>query len=754
MKRMNKKLHAGLLALLLMLGVFGRTATAYADDTATDVAVEEVVDGELTDGEPADDEALQEGVTEEVTEPEIPEYVYEMLLFDNTVEGEFNIYVEYEGATPVITFISPSGKEYSEVVSTEEEFLFLHSKEGGWSNFQIVNAEAGLWSVRITKADQETVRFRQMLVEEGIVVQEFTLQSLVGKEATVYFDVTKGDQEYYYRYYINMVSADGRMIKKNLATGEGMTGTPQQIVVYMDASSCENAHLELWVECDDNAGTFDLMTSEEFAYENPDTPVALSGLTVTLDENDLKCVLDWSQYQPWGWGTYAYNVKVVADGDTENPVSNDENLGTTNTYFYYPQGTKELEITVTYTLNDVLSKEYVKKVKVSSDDYIRITADDVTTDAMLPIEYSSKEAAQLTVTINGKNGVYRIKGQDTIFFPLEEGNNAVYATFTGADGITHVIEKDIYLGITVPRITLYEDLSGRTFKTTTARLSGKVENAVTFTISGTEVTLAADGSFVYDVPLTPGENKIELNAVSASGEGTTTVLAVTREGDETVSDGTVVTPAPGDGTDGSDGDVPAGAKPAKKAGFDWKKYLPYGIAGALFVVLLVIFFVVLRKKEKKFTGMIFVVLSILLLVASGVATGLVVYMHRRLQEFNGSLEYIEMARQSLEKAANYLTYEADAKELAGKLWYVTIGCAVLVPIVILVRRKLVYGVFFGKKRSTEEAAKENAEETTDDVAEEISLEEVAEEEVPETEEEGSDADEAQTAEAVAATKEE
>lgn len=736
MKRMNKKLQAGLLALLLMLGVFGRGAvTAYAEDTATDVAVEGVVDGEIADGE-----VIPEDVTEEETEPEIPEYVYEMLLFDNTVEGEFNIYAEYEGAIPVITFISPSGKEYSEVVSTEEEFLFLHSEDGGWSNFQIVNAEAGLWSVRITKADQETVSFRQMTMEEGIVVQEFTLQELIGKEATVYFDVTKGEQEFYYHYYINMVSADGRMIKENLASGDGMTGTPQQIVVYMDASSCENAYLVLWVECDDNAGTFDSMTSEEFAYENPDTPEALSGLTVTLDESDLRCKVDWSQYQPWGWGTYAYNVKVVADGDTENPISNDENLGTTGTYFYYPQGTKKLEIAVAYTLDGVLSKEYVKEIDLTSMDYIRIPEEDVTTEAMFPLTYSSKEAAQLIVTINGQEGVYRIKGQDTIYFTLEEGNNAFYASFTGADGITHVIERDIYFGVVVPQITLFENLDGKVFHTTTAKLSGKVENAATLTVNGTEVQFSEDGTFSYDVPLEPGENEVVLYATSASDIGSTMILTLVREGDEAVSDDPAVTPTPGDdedpdgdGTDDGDKDVPAGTKPAKKEGFDWKKYTPLMASAGLFVVLFLIFLFVFRKKEnKKFTGMIFVVLSVLLLVASGVVLGLAIYMHHRLRDFNNSLEYIELARQSLEKAANYLTYETEAKELVELFKYITIGFAFLVPIVILVRRKLVYGAFFKKKTATG-ATQEIAQEATDDVAEEIALEEVAEEEAPEAE---------------------
>lgn len=759
MKKNSRKLHAGLLALLLMLGVFGKGAvTAYAEDTVTDVAVEDVTDGEVADGE-----VTQEGVTEDVPEPEAPKFVYEMELFENEARGDMALYMEYEGALPEITFLSPSGKEYSEFVSTEEEFLYLHSEDGGWSNFQIVNAEAGMWSVRIVKADEEKVLFRKMQVEEGVVIQEFTLRALEGKEATVYFDVTKGDTEYYYHYTIDMVSADGQMIKRDLVSGDGMTGTPQEITIYMDASSCGNAHLVLNVECDDNAGTYDIARTEEFAYDNPDTPAALSGLTITLDENDLKCTVDWSQYQPWGWGLVAYNVKAYADIDTEGPIYDDSGLTTTNTYFYYPRDTKELEIVVTYTLDGILSGEYVKKVDLSSNDYIRIPDEDVTTKVMLPLEYSAKEAAQLTVSINGQTGVYRIKGQDTIFFTLEEGNNEFYATFTGADGITYVIEKDIYLGIVVPRITLFEELDGTVFHTTTAKVSGKVENAAVFTVNGVDVVLSEDGSFVYDVPLEPGENEVILNAMSESGEGATMVLTITRDGDEVVSDEPVITPTPGEGTDGdgtdgdgTDGDVPVSTTPTKKAGFDWKKYLPLILAGGLFVVLLVIFFVVLRNKKnkKKFTGKVFVVIPILLLIASGVVTGLAIYMHHRLRDFNNSLEYIELARQSLEKAANYLAYETEAKELATTFGYITIGIAFLIPIVILVRRKVVYGAFFKKKdglAKKDAAAKDKEQKATEDVAEEIAeeiaLEEVAEEETPETE--GAEAEDT-----AAATKEE
>ncbi len=741
MKKHGRKVYAGLLALLLMLGVFEIGATtAYAEEIVTDVAVEDVVaDEDAVVDEIVDGETAQEDVTEEETEPEVQKFYIEMELFENAVRGDLNVYAEYDGAPPEITFISPSGKEYSEFVSTEEEFLFHHNTEGKWSNFKIVDAEAGMWNVRCVKTDTERVAFSKIQIETGISIREFTLKSLNGKEATVSFGATKGQEVFPYHYSISLVSADGQMIKENLATGEADTGYLQELVIYIEASSCGNAQLLLVVECDDNAGTFDSRKTDEFVYYNPDTPAALSGLDITLDEQSLMCTLDWSQYQPWGWGTYAYNITVVADGNVEQPICRDENIEATGTYCYYPQGTKELDIVVTYSLDGILSEEYVKHLTLDSGEYIRVDVEDVSTDIMIPLEYSSKEAAQLTVSINGQEGVYRIKGKDTIFFTLEEGNNAFYATFTGADGITHVIEKDIYLGIVVPRITLFEELDGMTFKTTTAKVSGKVENAATFTINGTDVTFSDDGSFAYDVPLEPGENTVILSAMSESGMGASVVLTLVRDGDEVVSDASVVTPTPGDGTDGDETDVPTSAKPAKKAGFDWKKYLPIMIAGGLFVVLLVIFLVVLKKKEnKKFTGKIFVVLSVLLLVASGVATGLLIYIHHRLRDFNNSLEYIELARESLEKAANYLTYETDAKELATTFGYITIGFACLVPIVILVRRKIVYGAFFKKKDGAakakkDEAAKANEPGATEDVAEEIALEEVAEEETPETE---------------------
>lgn len=752
MKKISKKLQAGLLALLLMLGVFGAgVVTAHAEETVADTVVE-------TDTTVVE-ENVQEGNTEEVTEPEpeVQEYIYEMELFENQVQGDVYLSTEYEGATPKITFISPSGKEYSEDVSTEEEFLFTHGANGGWSNFKIVNAEPGMWSVRCVKSDEYEVVFFPVQMEEGVAIQEFTLLSLVGKEATVYFDVTKGDIEMPYRYSIGMISSAGEVIRADLVTGEGMTGTPQEITFYMDASSCTNAKLVLRVECDDNAGTFDSVISEEFVYENPDTPEALTGVTITLDETELLCTLDWSQYIPWGWGAYSYNVKVLADDNEAQPVYDEEGLTRTMASFFYPRGTKKLDISVAYTLDGILSKEYAKTIDLSSMDYLRYTGEDVTGEAMLPLEYSSKEAAQLTVTLNGQTGVYRIKGQDTIFFSLVEGNNELYATFIGADGITHVVEKDIYMSAVNPRITLFEELNGKTFRTTTATLSGMVENAAIFTVNGTEVAFDTDGTFSYAVPLEPGDNEVVLNAQTESGVGATMVLTLVRDGDEDVSDAPVVTPTPGDdedpdgdGTDDGDKDVPAGTKPAKKDGFDWKKYAPLMASAGLFVVLLLIFLFVFRKKEnKKFTGMIFVVLSVLLLVASGVVLGLAIYMHHRLRDFNNSLEYIELARQSLEKAANYLTYETEAKELVELFKYITIGFAFLVPIVILVRRKLVYGAFFKKKTATGEATKETAQETTDDVAEEIALEEVAEEEAetPETEE----ADAEDTA---AATKEE
>lgn len=680
MKKCKKRVGFGLGILLLLAGVFG--------------------------GIPATVQAEEDG-----SNPVVQKYLFESELFETTVQGDLTISAEYEGAIPEVTFLSPSGKEYSEVVSTEEEFRYAHGSEGGWSTFLIKNAEAGMWSVRCYKADEEPIEFFLARVEEGICIQEFSLVSLLGKEATVAFDVTKGEQQVSYTYSIGVIAADGKVIKEEVVSGYGTTGTAHQITFPMDVSDCKNAKFLLTVECEDAASTFDAMESTEFSYENPDTPDPLGGVDTVIDESNLKCTLDWEQYKPWGWGSYTYYVTVYADGDTETPIFSGEDLDDTATYFFYPKGTNYLEIVITYASDGILSKEYRKQISLSAMDYIRVTVEDVTEEVMLPLEYSATEEGELQVTLNGQSGVYRIKGRDRIYFSLEEGINLFYATFTGADGVTHTIDKEIYCVAISPEITLYEDLDGKKVRTSTVHVTGRTENAVSVTINEKEVTPEADGSFSYDVPLKVGENEIVVKAVSESGAGTAKIFTVTREGEgEAAGSAPGVTEdgeePPEDAEDGEeDGtdteDIPASANPAEKKSISWKKYLPIILSAGLFVILLVIFLVFMRKqdKEKKNNKMMFIVVPCLLFVLAAVLTAMFAYQYFRLRDFNSSLAYIEMAEESLEKAANYLTYEARAKKLATVCGFVTAGFAVLIPVGVLVRKMLIKGVSFKRKQA-------------------------------------------------------
>lgn len=712
MKQSKKTICLGLGLLLLLAGAFGIIpATAYAE--------------------------------EESTEPVVQKYLYESELFETTTQGDLTITAEYEGAIPEVTFISPSGKEYSETISTEEEFRYAHGSEGGWSNFMIKNAEAGMWSVRCYKSDEEPIEFFLARVEAGICIQEFSLVSLLGKEATVSFDVTKGDQAVSYTYRIGMVAADGTVLKEEVTSGYGTTGTPQLITFTMDVSGNKHAKFVLTVESDDAASTFDSMESAEFSYDNPDAPDPLAGVDTVIDESNLKCALDWEAYRPWGWGTYTYNVTAYADGDYGTPIFSGEGLYETNTYFYYPKGTGLLEIVVTYSSDGILSSEYRKQISLSAMDYIRITVEDVTEEVMLPMEYSAKDEAELTVIINGQSGTYRITGRDCIYFSLEEGNNEVYANFTGSDGVTHTIDKDIYCVTVSPEITLFEDLDGKKFRTTTAHITGKTENAASLTINDKEVTLEADGSFAYDVPLAVGENQIVVKAVSESNVGTSKVFTITREGEGEEA------PVPGSTADGEElpddsdpvegEDIPVSATPAEKKSIPWKKYLPFIGSGVLFVLLLVVFLAFLRKKntEKKSKKLVFIVVPVLLFVLAAIATALFTYQYFRLRDFNNSLAYIEMAEESLEKAANYLTYEAKAKKLATICGYVAAGFAVLIPVGVLIRNLLIKGIS-SKGKKGEEGKKEKKKKKEKKVKETETPKEETSEPVENTEKEKSD----------------
>lgn len=578
--------------------------------------------------------------------------------------GEFTVMFTYDGERPEIVFISPSGKEYGEGISSEDEFLYAHGSLGGWSTYKVLHGEAGQWRLRCDKKNNEEITYQLVEVVNGICIQSFSIVDMENGFATVAFEVTKGEEEAEYTYTISAVATEaGERVKKELKTGRAHTGTLQEESVPLTISSGEDYRLLLEVVHGGSVETFDSMETEQFSYENPDTGEAIGNFSVDLDMGSGLCQVDWKDFAVRG-GKVQYKLVAVADGNTEEPVYSVATEDTAAS-FYVPAKAEKLAITISYVKDGVASEAKTKEIALEGGEYLKVRTEDITDDATLTLEYQVTEPAELYLTLNEESGMYEIKGKDTLLFPLENGQNTIEAYFEGSGGIIYRVSREIYYSFVSPVITLYEELDEKVFVTETARVAGKIENAAALTVNGVPVDVDEKGNFVYDVPLTAGRNEVTIVASTKTGVSTVRTLTITN----------VAAGSQGAATGTDSIQTSAAVLPEMKAA----GYFPLIVSAVLAMVLVAVFFLATAKKKK-----VPAVFLIVLLGCTALAAG---FLYFRLHAFNNSLEYVSLAKDSAVLASKYLTYETYAGYAAKGTAALFLGTAAALTAGMLLKKR-------------------------------------------------------------------
>ncbi len=580
--------------------------------------------------------------------------------------GEFTVMFTYDGEQPEIVFISPSGKEYGEGISSEEEFLYAHGSSGGWSTYKVLHGEAGQWRLRCDKKNNEEITYQLVEVVNGICIQSFVIEKIEDGSATVAFEVTKGEEETEYAYTISAVTgASDALVKKELKTGRASTGTRMEESMPLTISSGENYRLLLEVVHEGSVETFDSMEMEPFSYENPATAEAIGNFSIDLDMESGLCQVNWKDFAIQG-REVQYKLTAVADGNTEEPVYSAAAKDTA-TSFYVPAKAKKLAITISYVKDGVASKAKTKEIDLEGGEYLKVLTENITSDATLTLEYQTTEPVELYLTLNKEGGVYAIKGKGTLLFALENGQNTIEAYFEGNEGIVYRVSKEVYYSFVSPVITLYEELDGKVFVTETACIAGKIENASALTVNGVSVEVGEGGSFAYDVPLAAGKNEVTIVALAENGVSTARTLTITNEAAGSQKEGT--------GTEAGDVPTSAAALPEMKAA----GWFPL-IASAILALVLVAVFLLAMAKKKKGPAIFLMVL----LGCTALATG---FLYFRLHTFNNSLRYVSLAKDSAVLASRYLTYETYAGYAAKGAAALFLAAAAAFTVGMLLKKK-------------------------------------------------------------------
>lgn len=609
--------------------------------------------------------------------------------------GELAVIFYYEGECPGIVFVSPSGAEYSEKTSTQEELYCSHSSFGGWSTYRIDNAEAGQWKIRYDKKNNAEISYSVVSTDgvEGICIQSFEVLSIENNTAQVRFEVTLGEAQESYEYTISAIPFAEERVKKVVKNGWAVTGEVQELEIPLNLSASGSYRLVLEVVHKGDAETFDSMDSQEFSYENVNASDAMEDFYIDLELEQSLCKVDWNAFSVGGWNV-KYKVVAIVDGNKAEPIYEGV-VDSTSVSFYYPVATRQLQISLQSMENEVLSKAKTKQVDFENGEYLRIKTEEVTGAATLEMEYHRKGETELYVTVNEEKGVYAIRGKDTILFTLENGWNLVEAHFAGSDGVTYRVSKEIYYNWLSPRIKLHEDINGKVVQADSICISGEVEHAETFTVNGVAVTLDEKGVFSCDVPLTHGENEIALVATTNAGVSTERTITVTNlaggtPGDKTDAEEEEATEET-EGNDDSEEEKKS-AKSELKELWEMQYTKLYPVIGVTLVaVILVLGFVLCNTKKKK--GV-----AILLSVLTGLTTAGAGILFFRLFKFNRSLSYVKLAEKSSVTAAKYLKYETYMGYVALAAGALLVVIGIVAGIITLAKK--------GKKKKKEENASE------------------------------------------------
>ncbi|WP_124100569.1 hypothetical protein [Ruminococcus sp. Marseille-P6503] len=430
--------------------------------------------------------------------------------------GDLTVMFTYDREKPDITFISPSGKRYTEDSGADK----IESAHGDtWSTYKLIDAEKGEWQVEYDKKSNTKLEFSIVEGEEGLWIQSFTVDEIRGNTASVSFSAKKGSEDISYRYEIYAAADTEGSGRKELASGSGKAGENVKLDIDLSSlTSFDSYKLILSVTYDNgSAEFFDSAESDTFSFSNTGTPEKISDYKLYVDKTNGSCYLDWEEFSDWSFDSYF--ISAFADDNKSEPVFSAEITGGQTDYeFSFPFETKTLEVNLYYRDNGILSEPKTKTVDLEKGEKLVLSTDEITSSAQAVLEYNVSSERVLKISLNeNQSGEYRITGSDSMGVTLAEGTNSLYAEFESDDNIFYRVSKEILYDAYPPEIILYEDLDGKTFDAASVVISGKVKSGTRLTVNGEETALDDEGGFSFSVDLDSAEAKVTLEASDAAG---------------------------------------------------------------------------------------------------------------------------------------------------------------------------------------------------------------------------------------------
>lgn len=431
-------------------------------------------------------------------------------------QGDLKVAFTFDEQAVDIAFISPSGVR-KDASSSDVQV----AKGTYWSTYLISNAEAGTWKVDYDLGPNTQIDYSIIDDDYGLWITDFSVTAGGDGRAAVSFEADFSEGDISYNYELYALSQDDSDLVSKVDAGSATANRKQETSVDMNGLAAGIYTLRLDVYYDDGEGeVFDSKTSDTTLTSAAQT----QGLDFTVQVNCGKheSYIDWSDAD----GFYeAFALTAYADGAETTSTTFVPGLG--NTRVLFPAEAKSLSYTLRGKKNGVWADIQKKDIDLTKES-LTMEEGEVTSDSQVKISYTGAGERTLYVAINEEDGSYTVSDSGFLSFALTEGTNEIFAEMEADNGVSYVIDQDLYLDTIPPEINLFDKLDGKTFYTDSALLLGKIEGGNILRIDGKEVSLDKENSFAYEKALLPGENTVRLDAEDANGNISTMILTLNR----------------------------------------------------------------------------------------------------------------------------------------------------------------------------------------------------------------------------------
>ena len=296
------------------------------------------------------------------------------------------------------------------------------------------------------------------------------------------------------------------------------------------------------------------------------------------------------------------------------------------------------EITVSLSFTSYGSYSDIHKVTVHPSQMgMTILTDKLTNSSQAEISYSVNEQCDAYVTLGDSvNEKILLDGSGSFSIPLNDGYNNLKVMQVYSENVIFLAEKRILVDKVAPTMEFFENLSNVITEETSFVVVGKVESGSSFTMNGEAQTIGSDGSFSLTLNLVQGTNSFEFIAKDAAGNSTVRTVSIT---------------CTAQGAGGAIGALPT-------------EVLVIIIVAAVLLALAIATIVLLgvkKKLNKKSAISVVSVLFILITVTLVIVTCIKIGEKDKLGEIVNGEKFFEIAKESIDKANDYLVAYDNAK---------------------------------------------------------------------------------------------